>query len=82
MAITNFGKVLIVGLVVAGGFGLITMAKKKGWLPEKKEVTITNSVDINSLDEFKTKYNMTRPLRVGINTWGGDMRVGCTLIED
>lgn len=35
MAITNFGKVLIVGLVVAGGFGLVTTLKNKGLIFNK-----------------------------------------------
>lgn len=71
MALTKAGKIVIGVLIAAGVYGGITLAKKKGLIPEKKEVAVTNSVDINTLDEFKKNYNMTRPLRVGINTWGG-----------
>lgn len=71
MALTKAGKIVITALIAVSGFFGVRFGKSQGWIPEKKEVTVTNSVDINTLDEFKKNYNMTRPLRVGINTWGG-----------
>lgn len=71
MGITTKGKIVI-GLLVAGAlYGGVRFGKSRGWIPEKKQISVTTSVDINSLDKFKEKYGMTRPLRVGICTWGG-----------
>ena len=65
-------KILLILIALAGVFFGVKELQKKGIIPSKKEVTIPKSnIDINTLEAFKTKYNMTRPLRVGICTWGG-----------
>lgn len=72
MKIARRGQVLIGIVAVVGLYFGVKWGQDKGFIPKKKEVAVAKSnIDINSLDSFKSKYNMTRPLRVGIVTWGG-----------
>lgn len=65
-------KILIIGALLVAGFFGYKKLQDLGYIPKPKEVSMPKSdIDINTLDEFKSKYGMTRPLRVGVNTWGG-----------
>ena len=72
MKINSRGRAILVLLGIGALIFGVIKAKEKGLIPSKKEVTVSNdNIDINTLDAFKKKYSMTRPLRVGVNTWGG-----------
>ena len=65
-------KLLLIALAVGAVYLGVRWGQDHGYIPKKKVVQMPKSnLDINTLEAFKTKYNMTRPLRVGICTWGG-----------
>jgi len=69
--LTKAGKVICAVLIAGALYGGVRFLQSKGIIPQKKEAKVASNIDINTLDGFKKKYNMTRPLRVSICTWGG-----------
>lgn len=69
---TLFSKVLVVALVVGGGFGLFKVAQSNGWVDAVAPGSADTASNSDGGDSDKaTTSTLGRPLRVGVVTWGG-----------
>ena len=74
--LTIFAKLLIVAVVVGGGYGGFQLAKSQGWLdkiaPQEKAIGEMPKVFSKSDAAVPVEAkSMDRPLKVGVVTWGG-----------
>lgn len=72
---TLLSKVLIIAVVLGGGFGLLKLAQSQGWVddlaPTGQQTTNVSRDTFNFAKGSKTEATLDRPLRVGVVTWGG-----------
>lgn len=69
---TLFSKLLIVAVVLGGGFGLFKVAQSQGWVDTLAPGGATASSPSGGSFSFaKGSSTLDRPLRVGVVTWPG-----------
>jgi len=70
---TLFSKILIIAVVLGGGFGLFKLAQTQGWVDAVAPTGQTASSGTSKSFTFAKSGSSTlnRPLRVGVVTWGG-----------